>query len=455
LQALRYYTIGREHSRRAEWDDAIPFYKKAIEEDSTFAIAYTRLGSIHNDMGKAADAIKFSSLAMKWAEKLTDRERYYVVAEYYRHRRELDKAIENYKILVQLYPDSFTGHNNLAFIYQFTRQYEEALEHLQELARLSPNTWYVHHSMGLNYGGLGEVDSAVEHFSKALEVSPKQYWSNVGLGMAYTANGEFEEARKQFEKLLEQNESWQSIGESRLVILYRYMGKYETALTHLLTGIRIDQMLNKKSSEAWRRLVAADCYLRRGEKEGYFREITMAVEAWPSAWVLGSSGTEYARNRMFDRAENVLRRLETLISEEHTNPNLAQFYRLKGEIEFAKQNYQESANDYQMSISYDDGLQTRASLARVYVKTGNYEKAIEEHEFIVAHRWATLFDAVPTLWALSHYGLGEIYELKGDTTKAIRYYEKFLNIFKQADEDLQEVIDAKTRLAELKGMSLK
>ncbi len=201
--------------------------------------------------------------------------------------------------------------------------------------------------------------------------------------------------------------------------------------------------------------MAADCYLRRGEKEGYFREITMAVEAWPSAWVLGRSGTEYARNRMFDRAENVLRRLETLISEEHTNPNLAQFYRLKGEIEFAKQNYQESANDYQISISYDDGLQTRASLARVYVKTGNYEKAIEEHEFIVAHRWATLFDAVPTLWALSHYGLGEIYELKGDTTKAIRYYEKFLNIFKQADEDLQEVIDAKTRLAELKGMSLK
>ncbi len=51
------------------------------------------------------------------------------------------------------------------------------------------------------------------------------------------------------------------------------------------------------------------------------------------------------------------------------------------------------------------------------------------------------------------YLLGKIYEKKGDSELAITNYEKFLDLWKDADKDLPDLIDAKERLAKLKSIS--
>jgi len=47
--------------------------------------------------------------------------------------------------------------------------------------------------------------------------------------------------------------------------------------------------------------------------------------------------------------------------------------------------------------------------------------------------------------------LGKIYEQLGDTAKAIEHYQKFLDLWKDADPGIAEVEDAKKRLAGLKS----
>jgi hypothetical protein len=44
----------------------------------------------------------------------------------------------------------------------------------------------------------------------------------------------------------------------------------------------------------------------------------------------------------------------------------------------------------------------------------------------------------------------KIYEQQGETTKAIEHYEKFLDLWKDADHGIAEVDDARERLAGLK-----
>ena len=45
--------------------------------------------------------------------------------------------------------------------------------------------------------------------------------------------------------------------------------------------------------------------------------------------------------------------------------------------------------------------------------------------------------------------LGKIYEQQGDTANALKNYEKFLSLWKDADPGIAEVDDAKERLAAL------
>jgi DNA-binding SARP family transcriptional activator len=49
--------------------------------------------------------------------------------------------------------------------------------------------------------------------------------------------------------------------------------------------------------------------------------------------------------------------------------------------------------------------------------------------------------------------LGKIYEQQGQKSKAIEHYEKFLNLWKDADPGIAKVEDAKKRLTALKNQS--
>ena len=55
------------------------------------------------------------------------------------------------------------------------------------------------------------------------------------------------------------------------------------------------------------------------------------------------------------------------------------------------------------------------------------------------------------IYAKSFYMLGKIAEQRGWPGKAIEHYEKFLEVWKDADPNLPEVEDAKNKLASLKS----
>ncbi len=57
-------------------------------------------------------------------------------------------------------------------------------------------------------------------------------------------------------------------------------------------------------------------------------------------------------------------------------------------------------------------------------------------------------------WIQAHYNLGKIYEKKGNYEQAITYYQEFLKIWKDADEELPELIDVKSRLTKLRELEL-
>lgn len=277
--------------------------------------------------------------------------------------------------------------------------------------------------------------------------------SNVGLGTSNLMKGDFDHAHAQFEKLLDQGENWQTIGEEWLVMFYLYQGKFNQAIMHIERGIPINQRLGNKSGEAWMHIKLAEIFSKQGDPDASFNAVRRAFQVWRTSWTMMKLGSEYARLNKFNEAQELLEQLRILKTKEQTQNNLANFYRLKGVIDFYKQDYKNAMHNLEMSKSLDDDFETRVLLAKISNRNGRYDKAKEEYEYILAHQYATLFDALPTMWPLAHYWLAKIHELNGNQETATIYYQKFLNLWKDADRDLPELIDAKNQIIVTRSIS--
>jgi tetratricopeptide (TPR) repeat protein len=90
------------------------------------------------------------------------------------------------------------------------------------------------------------------------------------------------------------------------------------------------------------------------------------------------------------------------------------------------------------------------SLASAYLQLGDLENARAEYERITDLTTGRL--SFGDIYAKSFYMLGKISEQKGLKGKAIENYEKFLDLWKDADPGIAEVEDAKKRLVGVKSM---
>jgi tetratricopeptide (TPR) repeat protein len=77
-------------------------------------------------------------------------------------------------------------------------------------------------------------------------------------------------------------------------------------------------------------------------------------------------------------------------------------------------------------------------LANAYLETGHLDEAISEYERILR---------LNQNYPLANYHLAQAYERKGQHDQALAACQRFLQVWKDADADLPEVIIARQRLA--------
>jgi hypothetical protein len=69
-----------------------------------------------------------------------------------------------------------------------------------------------------------------------------------------------------------------------------------------------------------------------------------------------------------------------------------------------------------------------------YLAAHRGPEAAAEFQKILDHRGLVLFDPI---WALAHLQLGRAFALSGDAAKAKAAYENFLNLWKEADPQIE------------------
>ncbi|PYT07821.1 MAG: hypothetical protein DMF60_06295 [Acidobacteria bacterium] len=169
LEALKAFSLGREQHFSGKYFGAIPFYKRAVELDPNFAIAYAALAITYATAQEYDLAGQFSQKAFELRQRASERERFYISARYYIDTlRDGDKAIEVQELWEHTYPRDFVPRTNLAVRYCAIGQFERAIEEARESIRLNPDAGVGYASLSICFMCLNRYDEAKAVIEQAM-----------------------------------------------------------------------------------------------------------------------------------------------------------------------------------------------------------------------------------------------------------------------------------------------
>ncbi len=290
-EAYQLYLKGRYHWSRRTKDDilkAIDNYKKAIELDPNFALAYAAIAESYNSMGKNPDvppkdciplakaaamrsleidpmlAQAHSALAdslalydwdwtgsehhFKKAIELDPNIAYTYVAygaSYLDPVGKADEAVVQLERAVALEPAAMINNCLLTTTYIYARKYDKALAQGRSTYDLDPTFPFAPHWLGFALIANGKYDEAISVARRVAPDSPFGWLSAVVIGQAYAKEGKRAEAEQQISMLRE-------LANTRYVRPY-YIASIYAALDDK----------DKAFAELEKSFVERDCYIGR------------------------------------------------------------------------------------------------------------------------------------------------------------------------------------------------
>jgi len=170
LEALKAYSLGVKTVYAKGNTAVLPFFKRAVDLDANFAMAYRRMSAVYWDLNEVAQAAENVRKAYDLREKVSERERLYIEGGYYLMATgELDKAAQTCELWQQTYPRDAQPYRSLGLISLFLGNWEKALEELREALRLEPNSVYNYRNLGIAYTTLNRLDEAEAVYRQAEE----------------------------------------------------------------------------------------------------------------------------------------------------------------------------------------------------------------------------------------------------------------------------------------------
>jgi len=479
-EAYKHYSEGRRHHLNGDYPRSIESMLKTVEIDPEFAMAYRSMANAYGNMGFSAARRNARQKAFELRARVSERERYLIEGDYYwSSEKTLDKAIEAYRELLELYPGDFIATTNLGGVYGTMEEWDESLKlHRMRLSN-KPVNYLVYWNVTEMYMVKGMFDIARQVLMSALNDYPDSADFYERLALIYVCQGEYDLALEEVEKAISLKRDTNPFVLKGAIFhlkgnfsaaenAYRKFGPGAgifLAFLNLSKG-KLEELRNtlNQAPQAMQAQVA-HLFLKTGEFDKALRGFDKTLEdAVKNERVSGQilmmhhKGLAYLGMKNISDAQRTAEELKILIQNSPFKKAIRYYQHLMGMIELERENYSKAIKYFQEAIpllpyTQDGGRDFRPlfinSLAQAYYKAEDLEKAQEEYEKIISLTYPRWRDG--DIYTKSFYMLGNIFERMGKKAEAIEQYEKFLSLWKDADPGIAEVEDARKRLAGLKS----
>ena len=171
LQAFHAFSLGEdEHRMGRDFPQAASFYQEALRLDPSFAMGYARLGVAYGNQGAITKAVEYLKKAYDLRERVTERERMYIEAQYALQQYDLPKALQAYKLFVATYPRDAAAWNNLANAYGAVGDMEQSLAGFQKTWEIAKwNNVAANNAAGMLIG-MGRLQEGERYMKEAVDL---------------------------------------------------------------------------------------------------------------------------------------------------------------------------------------------------------------------------------------------------------------------------------------------
>jgi len=183
VQAYEYFLKGRQLFHQLSLRESIKFFRKALELDPEYALAYAGLADAH-------------AWLYEWEGA---------------KNADLDAAIKNSKKALELAPNLSESHASHGFALSQCKRYDEAAQEFREAIVLNSNSYDAYYYYARLCFARGHMEQSADLFLKASEVRREDFQSILLLGQVYhvlnsdKAKDAFIEGVKRLRKYVELN----------------------------------------------------------------------------------------------------------------------------------------------------------------------------------------------------------------------------------------------------------
>jgi len=417
LRALQLYTQGYTMRHSAAGSaTAEELMRQAISEDPEFASAYIYLAwTIHNQGQRRPnwdehlqpstwkeELLPYAQRAFELADQTSERERYFIRANYFSMTDQPKKMVANYEALLQLDADHFWANDNLydyywsnvnqTFILDRT-SIDAAYPYAMRAAELRPNNFETTARAGIFLAILmnrpGEAEPYLQRAADLAETDPWASPGTVAWVRLYPAHRRWIEG--DLDGVLNEVDRWQetlrsSSGWSR-TFLAEEMGKFYTALGMLEAAEEVLLLIDYPALDRRDSRLDEVEYYRTVEEEGVASYLRQGPEV-PTNLTQGDGARRLARAGLLSEARDELASFQARRSRQEIIPyrmrdDIIAVNLTRGEIALAEGDAEEAISLLQEGVvrlrnsgssAYFRGSE---SLANAWEQQGNPDRALQ------------------------------------------------------------------------------
>ncbi len=468
LEALRLYAQADRVSDDGDYRRAIGLLEDAVERDTLFAMAYRRLGtyktnpSFIQQFGVSGDSALRRAYMLR--HRVSDRERFQIEASYAsRVQNDPEGMVTSLLALLDKYPDDAVALNNIGNAYSRLGRFADRDEvHRRAIdARVASSITYSNHGFWLvNKGDLATADTILQLFT---ERYPGSSEVDALRAVLADARGDWDEVERIARNVITNRPSEEPWARGWLSVLAEREGRLVEAGRQGDLGIQAQARLQSMSDEerdfqmailrAERDLWYAN---NRVQLRGQFDELLLRNDALATNFPDQIQGFRLGRfvgaNTLLGRpseADAILQTTGDLIPR-----NVQETTGGRGFVSSSRADIAAANGEFMRAVELRRQRRTEidcaacdlVEIASYFDQASESDSALAYYQEYVQTPWGN----EPRWLPVAYRRLGELYEDRNDFEKAIDYYNRFVELWANADPQLQPIVaDIRSRIARL------